>query len=310
MKPSIRMVGRAALPLAAIALIGFAVVTAQRDDAGAQQTPVADPSQPPERLGAVVAAVGVVEPNSEVIAVATELPGVVREVLARPGDTVEAGAPLFRLDSRSLDAQIAAARASVAVAQVEARDAAARLGLYTQAGDTPAISTDERDRARFAADRAQASLALARADLNRLETERARLTVRAPIAGEILAVNIRVGEYAAAGPLEDPLIAMGDTSPLHVRVQIDEEDAARVAMGAAAEGSLRGAGAAIAPLTFVRFEPQAVPKQNLNGGAERVDTRVVEAIYAMERGTLPAFVGQQMDVYVQAAPFGQAAGAP
>jgi hypothetical protein len=53
-----------------------------------------------------------------------------------------------------------------------------------------------------------------------------------------------------------------------------------------------------------------VPKQNLNGGAERVDTRVVEAIYAMERGTLPAFVGQQMDVYVQAAPFGQAAGAP
>ncbi|MBU6405778.1 MAG: efflux RND transporter periplasmic adaptor subunit [Alphaproteobacteria bacterium] len=310
MKPSLRMMTRAALPLTALGLIGFAVLAAQRDDAGAQQTPVVDPSRPPERFGAVVAALGVVEPNSEVIAVAADLPGVVRAVWVRPGDAVEAGAPLFRLDSRSLDAQIASAEAAVALADVEARDAAARLGLYADAGDTPAISTDERDRARFAADRAQAALALARADLNRLETDRARLTVRAPISGEILAVNIHVGEYAAPGPLEDPLIAMGDTQPLHVRVQIDEEDAARIAAGAAAEGSLRGAGAVAAPLAFVRFEPQAVPKQNLNGGAERVDTRVVEAIYAMERDALPAFVGQQMDVYVQAAPFGQAARAP
>jgi RND family efflux transporter MFP subunit len=310
MKPSLKLVGRAALPVAAVALIGFAITVAQRDDAGANQGPVVEPAQASDTLGAVVAAIGVVEPASEVIAVATELPGVVRQVLVRPGDQVEAGAPLFRLDARSLDAEIAAARAQAAVAEIEAADAAARLGLFTEAGDTPAISTDERDRARFAAQRARAGLQLARAQVARLETERARLTVRAPIAGEILAVNIRVGEFAAAGPSAEPLIAMGDTSPLHVRVQIDEEDAIRVQAGARAEGSLRGSGAVRAPLRFVRFEPQAIPKQNLNGGAERVDTRVVEAIYAMERGALPALVGQQMDVFVEARPFGENGAAP
>ncbi len=310
MKPSLKLAGRAVLPVAAIALIGFAVTVAQREDAGANQLPVVEPAQASEDFDAFVAAVGVVEPASEVIAVATDISGVVREVLVSPGDEVEAGAPLFRLDSRSLDAEIAAARAQVAVADVEVRDAGARLALFTEAGDTPAISTDERDRARFAAQRAQAGLQLARAQLNRLETDRARLTVRAPISGEILAVNIRVGEYAVAGPAADPLIALGDTSPLHVRVQIDEEDAIRVQAGARAEGSMRGSGAARAPLSFVRFEPQAIPKQNLNGGAERVDTRVIEAIYAMERDALPAFVGQQMDVFVEARPFGEAAAAP
>jgi HlyD family secretion protein len=310
MKPSLKLAGRAALPIAAVALIGFAVTVAQRDDAGANQLPLVEPAQASQDLGAVVAAVGVVEPASEVIAVATEVSGVVRAVLVRPGDQVEAGAPLFRLDSRSLDAEIAAARAQIAVAEVEARDANARLALFTQAGETPAISIDERDRARFAAQRAQASLTLVRAQASRLETERARLVVRAPIGGQILAVNVRVGEFAAAGPSADPLIALGDTSPLHVRVQIDEEDAIRVQAGARAEGSMRGSGAARAPLTFVRFEPQAIPKQNLNGGAERVDTRVIEAIYAMEPGALPVFVGQQMDVFVEARAFTEEGAAP
>lgn len=303
MKPSLKLLGRAALPAAAIALIGFAITAAQRDDAGANQIPVADPAQAGSGMGSVVAAVGIIEPASEVIAVASDTPGVVREVLVRPGDRVERGAPLFRLDSRAILANIEASRASVAVAQVEVRDASARLALFHEAGETPAISTDERDRARFAADRANANLQLARAQLRQLETELTRLTVRAPITGEVLAVDIRVGEYAAAGPLSTPLIAMGDTSTLHVRVQIDEEDSTRVASGARAEGSLRGAGSVRAPLTFVRFEPQATPKQNLNGGAERVDTRVVEAIYAMDPTTLNAFVGQQMDVFVEATPF-------
>jgi multidrug efflux pump subunit AcrA (membrane-fusion protein) len=304
MKPSLKLAGRAVLPAIAVSLIGFAVVTAQHDDAGAQQSPIVDPAQAGQGMGAVVAAVGIVEPSSETISVATELPGVVREVFVRPGQTVATGAPLFRLDARALDANIAATRASVQIAEVEARDATARAALFEDIGDNRAISTDERDRARYAADRANANLRLARAQVQQLEVDRARLTVRAPIAGEVLAVNVRVGEFAQAGPAADPLIAIGDTSPLHVRVQIDEEDISRVAAGAAAQASLRGAGDRRAELTFVRFEPLVEPKRNLSGGAERVDTRVVEAIYSLNPEALPAFVGQQMDVFVAARAFG------
>ena len=56
-----------------------------------------------------------------------------------------------------------------------------------------------------------------------------------------------------------------------------------------------------APITFVRFEPLVVPKQSLTGAStERVDTRVLQAVYRIEGAEFPLFVGQQMDVFIDA----------
>jgi HlyD family secretion protein len=309
MTPNLKLAGRAALPLAAAGLIAFALSVAHRPNADQAFAQTAgEPASASDKGASVVAALGVVEPSSEVIAVAAELPGVVRDVLVVPGQDVPKGAALFRLDARAVEARLGAARAALRVAQVDAQDATARARLFTAISDARAVSADERDRARFAADRGQATVALRAAEVRELETDAARLTVRAPLAGRVLRVNVRPGEFAAAGASTDPLIALGDVTPLHVRVQIDEEDAARVTAGAKAEGALRGNNARRVALAFVRFEPQATPKRNLNGGAERIDTRVIEAIYAFEPTTLPAFVGQQMDVFVQAAPVRAAEG--
>jgi multidrug efflux pump subunit AcrA (membrane-fusion protein) len=308
MKPSLKLVGRAALPLAAAGLIAFAISVAHRPDADqALAQPAGQPAAAGAETGSVVAALGVVEPSTEAIAVAAELPGVVREVLVKPGQDVAKGAPLFRLDARAVEARLGAARAALRVAQIDAQDSASRARLFTTVSDARAISADETDRARFAADRSRATVSLRAAEVRELETELARLTVRAPLAGQILRVNVRPGEFANAGPSADPLIALGDVTPLHVRVQIDEEDVSRVPAGAKAEGALRGDNAKRVALTFVRFEPQATPKRNLNGGAERIDTRVIEAIYAFDPQALPAFVGQQMDVFVEAAAVARAA---
>ena len=57
------------------------------------------------------------------------------------------------------------------------------------------------------------------------------------------------------------------------------------------------------PLTFVRFEPFVLPKKSLTGDStERVDTRVLQVIYRVENDALRLFVGQQMDVFIEAAP--------
>lgn len=310
MKLTPKLAARAALPVAAIGLIAFAFsVAARPGDNEASAQPAGQPASASDRSGTVVAALGVVEPSSETISIAAELSGVVRAVLVQPGDEVAAGAPLFRLDTRAVEARLTAARAALRVAQIDAQDAGARARLFTSISDARAVSADERDRARFASDRGAATVALRNAEVRELETELARLTVRAPLAGQVLRVNVRPGEFAAAGPTQDPLLALGDVTPLHVRVQIDEEDAARVAAGAKAEGALRGDNARRVALQFVRFEPQATPKRNLNGGAERIDTRVIEAIYAFDRDALPAFVGQQMDVFVEAAPLTRQAAA-
>ena len=56
-------------------------------------------------------------------------------------------------------------------------------------------------------------------------------------------------------------------------------------------------------LTFFRIEPYVIPKRSLTGDStERVDTRVLQVLYSFDRGKLPIYVGQQMDVFIDAPP--------
>lgn len=51
---------------------------------------------------------------------------------------------------------------------------------------------------------------------------------------------------------------------------------------------------------LLRFEPYVLPKKSLTGDAtERVDTRVLQAIYRIADEKAPVYVGQQMDVYIE-----------
>ena len=44
-----------------------------------------------------------------------------------------------------------------------------------------------------------------------------------------------------------------------------------------------------------------LPKKSLTGDStERVDTRVLQVIYRVDNEALPLFVGQQMDVFIEA----------
>jgi hypothetical protein len=114
----------------------------------------------------------------------------------------------------------------------------------------------------------------------------------------ILEVNIRPGEFASAGALIQPLMRMGDVSQLHIRVEIDEENAARINEKNAAQALKRGQTENPVALSFVRFEPYVKPKQNLATANQRVDTRVLQIIYAIPKQLSHIYVGQQMDVFI------------
>lgn len=323
----------ARLVLPALALGGF--LFAAWHVAGQAGVPprASPPAPPPENpFAAAVAGLGEVEPSSEVVAVATELSGVAAELFVRAGDRVAAGARLFRLDDRAWRAALAVAEAELAQAAAAVPEARALLASALAERERAAA-----DAARFAAlvrqdfaasrqryetaladaRKAEAQVALAQARIASAEAQvraaeaardRARVdlersVIRAPIAGTVLRVNLRPGEFAQGGPLDPPLLAMGTLDPLHVRLQVDEADAWRLDPGASARGFLRGDGARSAPLAFVRIEPQARAKRFLsNAPGERTDTRVVEAIYRLEAGALPVQVGQMLDVFVEARP--------
>lgn len=124
--------------------------------------------------------------------------------------------------------------------------------------------------------------------------------MRAPIDGEVLQVNIRPGEFALAGFLNTPLLVLGNLEQLHVRVDIDESDVWRFDKNGKAVAFLRGNRNFKAELRLAYVEPYVVPKKSLTGDStERVDTRVLQALYSFDRQQLPVYVGQQMDVFIE-----------
>ena len=91
----------------------------------------------------------------------------------------------------------------------------------------------------------------------------------------------------------------------HVRIDVDENDAWRIAPDAKANATIRGNRELATSLKFVRIEPYIVPKKSLTGeNTERVDTRVLQIIYRFERPTFPVYTGQQVDVFIERGPIG------
>jgi multidrug resistance efflux pump len=191
-------------------------------------------------------------------------------------------------DKRAIrDEDLQRRKLAVAAAQARLEQADAELKLLKAGSWAPDIKIAEADVAQ-----AQSQIARTQADLD-------RMVVTAPIAGTILQCKVRVGEFAQAGPLPQPLILMGSNGELHVRADVDEQDASRVIASAPAIASPRGDAAHQLKLRFVRFEPYVIPKKNLTGDStERVDTRVLQVIYALERNA-PVYAGQQMDVFIE-----------
>jgi HlyD family secretion protein len=139
-----------------------------------------------------------------------------------------------------------------------------------------------------------------KAQVEEAQIEVDRLTVKALVDGEVLQVNVRPGEFVGAPP-DKALIVLGSTKQLHVRVDIDEYDIPRFKPGAPAKAALKGQSKDFFPLRFVRIEPYVIPKKSLTGdNTERVDTRVLQVIYAVDGGDKRLFVGQQVDVFVDA----------
>jgi HlyD family secretion protein len=148
---------------------------------------------------------------------------------------------------------------------------------------------------------ARARIAEAEAMVEQVQTDLERLTVRAPVAGTILQVNVRAGEAVGARP--EPPILLGETQPLHLRVDLDEQQIARFRSDAPASAVRRGAPQPVFALRFVRVEPLVVIKRALTGDiSERTDSRVLQVIYELDAHRERLYVGQQMDVFISAHP--------
>lgn len=262
-----------------------------------------------------IAGAGIIEAKNENIAIGSPLARLVSKVSVNVGDKVETGTPLFYLDDREerailnvRKADLTKAQAEVLVAKATLNDAQSLFDLINAVGDSRAVSGEEVLKRRNALtiakaklDSTQAQIEQAQAAILETQTTLERLIVRAPISGEILQVNVRAGEFASTGALTTPLLILGDLSHFHVRVDIDENDAWRFNKNAKAVAYLRGNRRFKIDLQLAYLEPLVIPKKSLTGeSTERVDTRVLQVLYQFDPAKLNAYVGQQMDIFIEA----------
>jgi len=149
---------------------------------------------------------------------------------------------------------------------------------------------------------ARAAIQQAEAQIAQTQTEIERALVRAPVAGRVLQVNVRPGEYVGTTPGQ-ALVVLGDIGSLRIRVDIDETDIPRVQSGANATAFPRGGSRQEVPLQFIRIEPMVTAKRSLTGdNTERADTRVLKMVYEVAAADTALYVGQQLDVFLSALP--------
>ncbi len=265
-----------------------------------------------------VAGEGIVEPSSRNLSIGSPFSEVVTEMFVIEGDMVKEGDPLFLLDTRLYEAEAETARSQIRAAIVNWENQKTQFAFYERLKDKRAVSEQQYELAYYALKEAEEQVRVAQAQLGEVEANIKRSLIRAPIDGEILQVNIHLGEVAPNNPTASsqliipyassqyPLILMGSIDPLNIRIDIDEEDAWRYIKGAPATAFVRGNSCMSFPVQFVQIEPYIVPKASFTGQViERIDTRVLQVLYRFERNDLPIYAGQLLDVYIEALPLAE-----
>jgi multidrug resistance efflux pump len=153
----------------------------------------------------------------------------------------------------------------------------------------------------------QAQIEAARARLELAKVQLARTQLQAPCDGEVLKLNVRLGELA--GPTSgEPAVILADTRSFRVRAFVEEMDASRVKVGMPAKLTVDGLGQETIAGQITRLSPRMGRKQIWSDQpAERYDTKTREVWVNLPQGK-NLVVGLRVDVLIDAASAGLSSG--
>lgn len=163
----------------------------------------------------------------------TLVSGVVAEVPVEPGQRVEAGAELVRLDQRDFEVRVRRARAAVASAEPKLAEAVRELERTQELYDRTLLADHDVELARIALAQAESALEVAQADLTEAELELERSTVRAPFDAQVLAVQAVPGQVVVNRLQVVPLVTVADVGRPIVRARVPAERRAGLEIGQA-----------------------------------------------------------------------------
>ncbi|MFI5321594.1 MAG: efflux RND transporter periplasmic adaptor subunit [Myxococcota bacterium] len=177
-----------------------------------------------EALTATVAASGTIEAK-RLTEIGADVPGTLAAVYVDVGQTVAAGAPLFRIDPGPYEMALAEARAGLELARAESANAAADAERMAKLVEENAASVQRADQMRTQAEVAAARAVQGEARVARAQRDLARATVRAPYAGSVVERRAHEGALAGAAPILvlqesgalEAILDVPETTPIAVR---------------------------------------------------------------------------------------------
>lgn len=150
--------------------------------------------------------------------IAAPVAGIISQLFCEEGQTVKKGAQLFALDSRAVDDQIAKAKVALDFAQ---KNLTRKQQLKIGESISQKLFND-----------AQQLLESAQADLQTAQTQKALLTITAPLSGMITAVHFRVGEAVSQSSVLADIL---DRKRLAVVLHVPSAEAADIRLGQVVE---------------------------------------------------------------------------
>ena len=146
---------------------------------------------------------------------------------------------------------------------------------------------------------AEANLQLARAQLEEARAKYEKTLIKSPIDGVVLRKHHRNGESVSnSATTPDPILTIGDKNVLRVRIDVDETEVGKVAVGQKAYVTADAYGSEKFWGKVIRVGQQLGRKNvRTDEPTERVDTKILETLVELDPGTkLP--IGLRVDGYV------------
>jgi HlyD family secretion protein len=229
-------------------------------------------------LQSVVTASGYIQPERKAD-ISADVSGRVVELAVKEGQMVAEGDLLLRIDPSAFQAAVRRAEAMVAQSRAQALQARANLLQAESAahraeqlaqGDR-LISSQELEEARtqYKVAQAQAEAAgygvsQAEASLTEAREQLRKTTIVAPMAGRVTRLNIREGETAIVGTMNNPgslLLTIADLGTMEASVRVDETDVPSISFGDSAT---------------VRID--AFPDQTFSGRVTRIANSSIQGV--------------------------------
>jgi macrolide-specific efflux system membrane fusion protein len=208
--------------------------------------------------------VGRIEPTSQA-QIRSRVGGLVKQVHVVEGERVQPDQPLITLDVEPFRREVMRLRAELAEQEAIAQTANKTLRRASKAVAVDVAPAAELDRAVGDARLMSARLTKARVALMHAEAEVSYTVVRAPFAGSVIRRNINAGELVVPGASATvegkPLLVVADLSSLVVKIEVNQIDVAKLAVGLKA---------------VVRVD--ALPERELSGVVTRIGSAAVTGV--------------------------------